>query len=76
MAFAIRDLSVLSYAQGYTVWLARTSDPLWEITQPGWASAAVNMLKHCDTIHIQTPEGSGIRSVRSVEGVVTLVPML
>lgn len=76
MAFNIRDLSVLNYAQGYTQFMIRTTDSIEEACQPDWAHHMHDLMKHNDTVHIQTPAGTGIRCVSNVAGVLTFVPML
>lgn len=66
----IRNLSVLSYAQGFTLWHYKhngSPTDLTSVTQ--WA----DMIKPGDTIIISTPIGNAIRSVSPTH---TLEPML
>lgn len=58
MAFAIRDLSVLAYAQGFTLWHYKAgADRLGAIGAGGYFDAASDMLASGDMMMVSSPEG-------------------
>lgn len=67
--FAIRNLSVLAYAQGFTQWHYRGNRTvaaptrLAEMLAPGFFNSAVDMIAVGDHIHISALDGGGILSV-------------
>ena len=66
LAFAIRDLSVLAYANGFTLWHYKTS---WHnINAPGFFDAASDMMAVGDLIMATGADGARIRVVTSVKG--------
>lgn len=50
MAFAARNLSVLSYANGFTLWHYTTVDTLTSVTGAGYFNDAADMLRKGDMI--------------------------
>lgn len=79
MAFKSKDLSVLAYANGFTLWQYRSAaDALAAITGAGYFDAAAPMLRAADLIVIaDSAGGTGIRRVLSVSGgAVTLAALL
>lgn len=50
MAFAARNLSVLSYANGFTLWHYTTTDNNAAITAAGYFNSAADMLRKGDLI--------------------------
>jgi hypothetical protein len=59
--FAIRNLSVLSYAQGFTAWHYRMpKHPLTHALRPGFFSPAADMLEPGDTITVSAEDGGAI----------------
>nr|MDA8250849.1 hypothetical protein [Rhodospirillales bacterium] len=67
MAFAIRNLSVLAYAQGFTLWHYRAHLPTLaaalvppasaeEVTAPGFFDPAADMLAAGDMLLVSTPQ--------------------
>ena len=60
----IRDLSVLGYANGFTLWHFTTNDPTDELQAPGYFNEAADMLRPGDLIvvNIQNPS-SGVTSL-------------
>lgn len=76
-SFAIRDLGVLSYQQGFTLWLYRAGDtPLDEIKAPGFFADAVDMFHLSDWIFVSGRRGNEILVVTAIEGIdVSVAPL-
>jgi len=55
--FAIRHLSVLSYAQGFTAWHYRHASLLADALRDGFFNSAGDMLASGDTIMISAQDG-------------------
>lgn len=79
MSFAIRNLSVLAYAQGFTLWHYRANVPtlgatltppatLAEIGEPGFFDPAADMLAQGDMLLVSTAEAGRILFVTGTEG--------
>lgn len=79
MAFAIRNLSVLAYAQGFTLWHYRANVPtlgsgivppasLDEVGEPGFFDPASDMLAQGDMVLVSTPSAGGVLFVTGTEG--------
>ncbi|CAK0740117.1 Tail fiber protein [Azospirillaceae bacterium] len=72
MAFASKDLSVLAYSNGFTLWHYATSDVASTVDAAGYFSAANAMLRVGDMILANTGLGgtmvSGIFLVNSNSG--------
>jgi hypothetical protein len=86
MAFAIRNLSVLAYAQGFTLWHYRANLPTLgatlvqpasaaEIAAPGFFDAAADMLATGDMLLVSTPDAGRLLFVTGIEGGVTTAAM-
>ena len=58
MGFQARDLSVLCYANGFTLWHDRTTDTVRTVIQPGYFDAAHDMLAGQDEIKVSAGDGS------------------
>jgi hypothetical protein len=57
--FAIRNLSVLAYAQGFTLWHYRAGNaPVAEVTGPGFFDAAAEMFAAGDRILVSGMDGA------------------
>ena len=69
--FSIRDLSVLAYAQGFTLWHYKT-EVLHDVVSPGWFNDAHDMIMVGDVIMVSSSEGSCLLSAVTpdVEGIV------
>ncbi len=64
MAFALRDLSVLAYANGFTLWHYNAGkDPLDAVSGQGFFSDAADMLTTGDMIMISAHDGGRIAGV-------------
>jgi hypothetical protein len=86
MAFAIRNLSVLAYAQGFTLWHYRANvatlgatlvqpASLDEVREPGFFDPAADMLAPGDMLLISTPAAGGLLFVTGIEGGVRTAAM-
>lgn len=62
--FAVRNLSVLAYAQGFTLWHYRANGlTLAQATAPGFFSTAADMIAAGDMILISSPDGGTVAFV-------------
>ena len=86
MAFAIRNLSVLAYAQGFTLWHYRANVPtlastlvapasVAEVSAPGFFDNAADMLATGDMLLVSTPEAGRLLFVTGITGGVTTAAM-
>lgn len=60
MAFKIHDLSVLSYANGFTLWHYRTTDSKSDVDTEGYFNKASDMLRVNDLIIVNAVSASGM----------------
>jgi hypothetical protein len=64
MAFAIRNLSVLAYANGFTLWHYKAGrDGLERVETRGFFSDAADMLAEGDMMMISTVDGGSVLCV-------------
>jgi len=86
MGFAIRNLSVLAYAQGFTLWHYRANVPTLgacltppasaaEIAEPGFFDAAADMLAQGDMLLVSTPQAGKLLFVTGIDGGVSTAPV-
>jgi hypothetical protein len=76
MSFAIRNLSVLAYAQGFTLWHYKAgADELGDVAAPGFLADAADMLASGDMLLISARDGGRIVSVSAAEGGPSLAPL-
>jgi hypothetical protein len=76
MSFAIRNLSVLAYAQGFTLWHYRAGAArLDEASADGFFDAAADMLAVGDMLMISTVNGGRILCVAATGQNVRTAPM-
>jgi hypothetical protein len=61
--FAVRNLSVLCYAQGFTLWHYRAERAAAEILAPGWWDPAAELLAPGDMVLVSSPAGGMLRMV-------------
>ncbi len=77
MSFALRSLSVLAYANGFTLWHYKTrEDALATVGRPGYFDDAVDMLAGGDMLLVSTQEGGRVLCVTAEEGRVTAAPLV
>jgi hypothetical protein len=61
MAFSLRNLSVLAYAQGFTLWHYRSgAENLIQVSAPGFFEDASDMFAMGDMVMISAPDGGRI----------------
>jgi outer membrane protein assembly factor BamB len=64
MAFALRNLSVLAYANGFTLWHYKSANDNQKIVGlPGYFGEAGDMLSAGDIVIISAPEGGQVLCV-------------
>ena len=64
MAFVIRNLSVLAYANGFTLWHYKAGrDPLDQVQTVDFFADAADMLSDGDMLMVSTAAGGRILSV-------------
>jgi len=64
MAFAIRNLSVLAYANGFTLWHYRAGrDRLTQVEQLDFFADAADMLAEGDMMMVSATDGGSILAV-------------
>ena len=69
MAFAIRDLSVLAYAQGFTLWHYKAGpDMLRDVDREGFFDGASDMLAAGDMMLVSSPDGGRMLCVGTCGG--------
>jgi outer membrane protein assembly factor BamB len=76
MSFAIRNLSVLAYAQGFTLWHYKTAaSSLAETASSGFFDGASDMLAPGDMMMVSGRDGGRIVVVAVANGSVATVPL-
>lgn len=76
MAFAIRNLSVLAYAQGFTLWHYKgAAITLAETRAPSFFNGAADMLATGDMLMVSARDGGCVGFVSQISGCVTLMAM-
>jgi hypothetical protein len=86
MSFAIRNLSVLAYAQGFTLWHYRANVPtlgagltppatLQEVAAPGFFDPAGDMLAPGDMVMVSTPDAGRLMFVAHTDGGVRMAAL-
>lgn len=80
MTFALRQLSVLAYAQGFTLWHYRadptaTPNPLDAALHDGFFNPAADMIASGDIVLLSSPQGARILTMLNDAGHVRALPM-
>ncbi len=66
MAFSVRNLSVLAYANGFTLWHYRAAeDPLSAVGQHGFFVGAADLVSNGDIVMVSAAEGARLLWVAS-----------
>ena len=69
MAFTLRNLSVLAYANGFTLWHYKAGDAsLGVVSAPGFFTAAEDMLATGDMLMVSAADGAGMLCVAPAAG--------
>ena len=76
MSFAVRNLSVLAYANGFTLWHYKTdADQLPAVQRPGYFDDAIDMLASGDMLLVSAPDGGKVMCVAAAEGKMLAAPL-
>ena len=75
MAFAVRNLSVLAYANGFTLWHYKAgADTLATVQEDGFFAEAGDMMALGDMVMVSAANGARVLAVARAEGgVITAV---
>ena len=77
MAFTLRNLSVLAYANGFTLWHYKTgSDGLGRIAEPGFFADAADLMAPGDMVMLSAAEGGKIASIKGEGKAITLAALV
>jgi len=64
MAFAVRNLSVLAYANGFTLWHYKAGqDGLARVERPGFFGAAADLLTGGDMLMVSGADGARMLAI-------------
>ena len=76
MAFAIRNLSVLAYAQGFTLWHYKAAaTPLAEVCARGFFEGAADMLAAGDMVLVSAADGGRMLFAAGAPSALSMVPL-
>ena len=69
MAFSLRSLSVLAYANGFTLWHYKATDiPLAAVAAPDFFASAEDLMATGDMMMVSACDGSGMLCVAPSAG--------
>jgi hypothetical protein len=75
MAFALRNLSVLAYAQGFTLWHYKADDALESVASSGFFDQAVDMVSPGDMMMVSAKNGGRVLCLTPQDGGLSAVPL-
>jgi hypothetical protein len=76
MAFAARNLSVLAYANGFTLWHYKAvGEDQKTLAAPGFFNGAADMLTAGDIVMVSAPYGGRLLTVLSQTNPVRIAPL-
>lgn len=76
MAFSIRELSVMAYANGFTLWHYKSLfQSLADVRKANFFVDAIDMMAAGDMILISAKDGGGLSVVTEVKDNVILTPI-
>jgi hypothetical protein len=76
MSFAIRNLSVLAYAQGFTLWHYKAPAATLDVlARPGFFDHATDMLATGDMVMMSARDGGRVAFVARCEPTIMLAPL-
>jgi hypothetical protein len=76
MAFSVQALSVLAYANGFTLWHYNADGGgIPAAAQPGFFDEARDLLARGDMVLVSAPEGGRVLCVAAVASGVTTAPL-
>lgn len=77
MAFTLRNLSVLAYANGFTLWHYKAgNDNFAQTMGPGYFSDAADLLCEGDMVMLSGQEGGRIASIAGAGRKMALAPLV
>lgn len=77
MCFTLRNLSVLAYANGFTLWHYKAgNDNLADAANPGYFADAAGLMAEGDMVMLSAAEGGRIESVAGQGRKITLRPVV
>jgi hypothetical protein len=76
MAFAVRDLSVLAYANGFTLWHYKAGgDALASVGTSGFFDSAADMLASGDMMMVSAADGARVLAMARTGGKIVAAPL-
>ena len=75
MAFQNKNLSVIAYANGFTLWHYKANETLTAITTSGYFSPVSSLMKTGDIMLINGSNGTTIKSLAVADGVVSVAAL-
>ena len=72
MAFQNKNLSVIAYANGFTLWHYKANETLTAITTSGYFSSVNTLMNSGDIILINGSNGTTIKAIAVADGVVSV----
>ena len=72
MAFQNKNLSVIAYANGFTLWHYKANETLTAITTSGYFSSVNTLMNSGDIILINGSNGTTIKAITVADGVVSV----
>ena len=75
MAFQNKNLSVIAYANGFTLWHYKANEALATITASGYFSSVNSLMNTGDIILINGSKGTTLNSLAVSSGVVTVAAL-
>jgi hypothetical protein len=77
MAFTLRNLSVLAYANGFTLWHYKAdADPIATATHEGYFADAADLLAAGDMVMLTGAEGGKIATIAGGGRSIALAPLV
>lgn len=68
MAFMNRNLSVIAYANGFTLWHYKTNDTIAEVQDPTYFARVAVLMNAGDIIIINCDDGAYFRQIKTIAG--------
>lgn len=76
MAFTLRNLSVLAYANGFTLWHYKSGeDALSQATREGYFADAADLMAQGDMVMLTSAEGGKIATIAGEGRRIALAPL-
>lgn len=75
MAFQNKNLSVIAYANGFTLWHYKANETITAITTSGYFSSVATLMKTGDIILINASNGTTIQTLSVEDGVVSVAAL-